>query len=549
MKFILNSTFFLNVSREGYDCKESVKEALSTKKYTQKLAFKESEVSVLDFINATSNGYAFAGLFSPVEEVDEWGNTIHPYYKDDGSLKITFKKKKYFRGSQVVFVDIDQTNYKDVQKYLDLLSWKPTITYTTFSDSNDSRRFRLVYVFDQVLEAGQYYTAYYMIARRINSDTGEGIKDNCGSIVNQYMNGTEKNAEIHSTNIIYSWKDIVDEEYNIYYCKNEIDYNNVINNIINNSNNIYNITYRRHSTTVEKIHHNSNTIQEDNTGSYDIELDSTFYSRLKWIFDNPDQTFYGDYFFEPELFIQQGEGFNYADINSMSAFLPEGHSKYMDRYFKLFFHVETVLDGSKRRKKIFANMCLRRLMRPEASPEQIAYCAYVDIMKFMDNSDKVFDAKFIKRNVKGAFKMSFQEIKDTYAGTIDYLANNAPKKGYRYYFKKGDYSTGKLQTAKQTVISNLVMREYDPKMSVKENISYLQSIGIDVPEKTLYRYLKKAGVDLNESYQNKVDYVRGLINDSNCTVRGMRIVLESMGIKINDKVLRVLIKEYKNNRK
>lgn len=545
MNCIFNYEFTLNVSREGYSCKDEVKDALSTKKYSQKLAFYERQMKVVDFISTCSNGYAFAGLFSPVEEVDEWGNTIYPYYKDNGSLKITFKKKKYFRGSQVVFVDIDQTNYKNIQEYLDLLSWKPTITYTTFSDSLEDRRFRLVYIFDQVLEAGQYYTAYYMIARRINSDTGEGIKDNCGSIVNQYMNGTEKNAEIHSTNIIYSWKDIVDEEYNIYYCKNEIDYNNVINNIINNSNNIYNITYH---TTYYHCSQNSEHLQ-DNTGSYDIELDSTFYSRLKWIFDNPDQTFYGDYFFEPELFVQQGEGFNYADINSMSAFLPEGHSKYMDRYFKLFFHVETVLDGSKRRKRIFANMCLRRLMRPEASPEQIAYCAYIDIVKFMDNSDKVFDAEFIKRNVKNAFKMSFQEIKDTYAGTIDYLANNAPKKGYRYFFKKGDYSTGKLQTAKQTVISNLVMREYDPKMSVKENISYLQSIGIDIPESTLYKYIKNAGVDLNKSYQNKVDYVRGLINDSNCTVRGMRIVLESMGIKITNKVLGELIKEYKSNRK
>lgn len=549
MKFILNSTFSLNVSREGYDCKESVKEALSTKKYTQKLAFKESEVSVLDFINATSNGYAFCGLFSPVEEVDEWGNTIYPYYKDDGSLKITFKKKKYFRGSQVVFVDIDQTNYKDVQKYLDLLSWKPTITYTTFSDSNDSRRFRLVYVFDQVLEAGQYYTAYYMIARRINSDTGEGIKDNCGSIVNQYMNGTEKNAEIHSTNIIYSWKDIVDEEYNIYYCKNEIDYNNVINNIINNSNNIYNNNY---TSTISSYSQNSPHLQ-DNTGSYDIELDDNYYHLLDWAFSNPNKSFYGDgqsYFYEPELFVEGHEGFKYARIDSMNMFLPADHSKYMDRYFKLFYYVDLAQDKENRRKDIFKRMCLRRLMRPEATPEQIAYCAYIDIKRFMDNSDKVFNADFIKRNVERAFRESFQKIKDTYSNDIEFLINHTtPVKGYRYYFEKDNYSTGKLQTAKHLVMFESVIKEYDPNKPVKENLEHLHSLGINIPERTLYDYLKEAGVDLNESYQNKVDYVRGLINDSNCTVRGMRKVLESMGIKINDKVLRELIKEYKNNRK
>lgn len=543
MKFIFNSTFSLNVSREGYDCKESVKEALSTKKYTQKLAFKESEVSVLDFINATSNGYAFCGLFDPKAKTNDWGGIDNPFYSD-GSMKIRFKTQEFFKGSQAVFVDIDETGYKNIQEYLDLLSWQPTVTYTTFSDSDEDRRFRLIYVFDEVLDKDQYVLAYKMIADRVMNDTSEIIKDNCGMLVNQYMNGTGKNAEIHSTNIIYSWNDIVEEYYSVNKM-NEMNYNNVINNIINNSNNTYNITYHTaYNHCLQKTEHLEE--QQDNTGSYDIELDSTFYSRLKWIFDNPDQTFYGDYFFEPELFIQQGEGFNYADINSMSAFLPEGHSKYMDRYFKLFYNVETVLDGSKRRKRIFANMCLRRLMRPEASPEQIAYCAYVDIMKFMDNSDKVFDANFIKRNVKNAFKMSFQEIKDTYAGTIDYLANNAPKKGYRYYFKKGDYSTGKLQTAKQTVISNLVMREYDPKMSVKENINYLQSIGIDVPERTLYKYIKNAGVDLNDAKIEKQKKIMSLMNDDNCTVRKMKEVLKKEGIKCSNDLLSELIKNYKN---
>jgi hypothetical protein len=541
MKFIFNSTFSLNVSREGYDCKESVKEALSTKKYTQKLAFKESEVSVLDFINATSNGYAFCGLFDPKAKTNDWGGIDNPFYSD-GSMKIRFKTQEFFKGSQAVFVDIDETGYKNIQEYLDLLSWQPTVTYTTFSDSDEDRRFRLIYVFDEVLDKDQYVLAYKMIADRVMNDTSEIIKDNCGMLVNQYMNGTGKNAEIHSTNIIYSWNDIVEEYYSVNKM-NEMNYNNVINNIINNSNNTYNITYHTaYNHCLQKSEH----LEQDTTGSYDIELDSTFYSRLKWIFDNPDQTFYGDYFFEPELFVQQGEGFNYADINSMSAFLPEGHSKYMDRYFKLFYNVETVLDGSKRRKRIFANMCLRRLMRPEASPEQIAYCAYVDIMKFMDNSDKVFDANFIKRNVKNAFKMSFQEIKDTYAGTIDYLANNAPKKGYRYYFKKGDYSTGKLQTAKQTVISNLVMREYDPKMSVKENISYLQSIGIDVPERTLYKYIKNAGVDLNDAKIEKQKKIMSLMNDDNCTVRKMKEILKKEGIKCSNDLLSELIKNYKN---
>lgn len=540
MRFILNGTFALNVSRKGYSCKEEVKEALSTKKYSQKLAFFERDLSVTNFIWSCGNGYAFAGLFDPKAKTNDWGRLDNPFYSD-GSMKMSYKTQEFFKGSQTVFVDIDQTDYKNIQEYLDLLSWQPTVTYTTFSDSVEDRRFRLIYVFDEVLDKDQYVLAYKMIADRIMNDTEEIIKDNCGMLVNQYMNGTGKNAEIHSTNIIYSWNDVV-EEYNSISKMNSMNYNNIVNNIINNSNNTYNInvlpTYYH---CLQKSEH-----LQDNTGSYDIELDSTFYSRLKWIFDNPDQTFYGDYFFEPELFIQQGEGFNYADINSMSAFLPEGHSKYMDRYFKLFFHVETVLDGSKRRKRIFANMCLRRLMRPEASPEQIAYCAYVDIMKFMDNSDKVFDAKFIKRNVKSAFKKSFQEIKDTYAGTINNLASKAPKKGYRYYFEKGNYTTGKLQTAKQMVISNLVMREYDPKMSVKENISYLQSIGIDVPERTLYKYIKNAGVDLNDAKIEKQMKIMSLMNDDNCSVRKMKEVLKKEGIKCSNELLSELIKNYKN---
>lgn len=542
MKFELNSTFALNVSRQGYSNKEEVKEALSTKKYSQKLAFKETELSVVDFISTCSNGYAYCGLFDPKAKTNEWGRLDNPFYSD-GSMKMSYKTQEFFKGSQVVFVDIDETGYKNIQEYLDLLSWQPTIVYTTFSDSLEDRRFRLVYVFEEVLNKDQYTLAYKMIADRVMNDTEEIIKDNCGALVNQYMNGTEKNAEMHSTNIIYSYNEDIEKEYYSVNKMNEMNYNNYINKIINNSNNTDNIT-----STTDLYHCLQKTVhlEQDTTGSYDIELDSTFYSRLKWIFDNPDQPFYGDYFYEPELVLQDNEGFQYADINSMSSFLPEGHSKYMDRYFKLFFHVDTVLDGHKRRKTIYSRMCLRRLMRPEATPEQIAYCAYVDIMKFMDNSDKVFDASFIKRNVKSAFKKSFQEIKDCYAGTIDYAVNNAPKKGYRYYFKKGDYTTGKLQSAKQMVISNLVMREYDPKMSVKENISYLQSIGIDVPERTLYKYIKNAGVDLNDAKTEKQMKIMSLMNDNNCSVRKMKEVLKKEGIKCSNELLRELIKNYKN---
>ena len=550
MKFIFNSTFSLNVSREGYDCKESVKEALSTKKYTQKLAFKESEVSVLDFINATSNGYAFCGLFDPKAKTNDWGGIDNPFYSD-GSMKIRFKTQEFFKGSQAVFVDIDETGYKNIQEYLDLLSWQPTVTYTTFSDSDEDRRFRLIYVFDEVLDKDQYVLAYKMFADRVMNDTSEIIKDNCGMLVNQYMNGTGKNAEIHSTNIIYSWNDIVEEYYSVNKM-NEMNYNNVINNIINNSNNTYNNNYTSTISSYSQNLDNSNTIQEDNTGSYDIELSDNFYHLLDWAFSNPNKPFYGDgqsYFYEPELFIEGSEGFKYAKIDSMNMFLPADHSKYMDRYFKLFYYVDLAQDKENRRKDIYKRMCLRRLMRPEASPEQIAYCAYIDIKRFMDNSDKVFNADFIKRNVERAFRESFQKIKDTYSNDIEFLINHTtPVKGYRYYFEKDNYSTGKLQTAKHLVMFESVIKEYDPNKPVKENLEHLHSLGINIPERTLYDYLKEAGVDLNQSYQNKVDYIRGLINDSNCSRPKMKIVLEGLGIKMSNKVLGEIIKEYKNNR-
>ena len=165
-----NFRFKVSISRDYYEKK---KDALACLSWTgakpigkEKMAFREWEVTVDQFLNCAVNGYAFCNLFQFDPAKEYWFETNNgqkyktsPLYKtgaNKGCMKLEFKRDRFFRGAQTVFVDIDKTRFTSVQDYLNCLTLKPTCVYMSFSDKLEkhgvvSRRFRMVYVFDRVL--------------------------------------------------------------------------------------------------------------------------------------------------------------------------------------------------------------------------------------------------------------------------------------------------------------------------------------------------------------------------------------------------------------
>lgn len=358
--------FSISVSREGYESKEIAKKCLTSECKIigrEKMAFKERKITVKEFLDLAVKGHSFCNLFKFddwkqywVESGKFWSKT-YPVYKrglNKGYFKLSFKSDRFFKGSQVIFVDIDKTRYDEINDYIDALSYKPTCVYTSFSDSEEkggivSRRFRLVYVFDKVLTPEEFRITSINLYKQIIDDTDEPIDDFCGLSGTQYMNGT-KSPEVYFTNYIYSASDI---ERIVYVEPTKKD--------------------------IKKIVFNTELVRDIEEKPYRFVVEKWYAKGLR-------------YFFKSE-----------KEFDSW-------YSTDVDDYYSLFWHSERVKDGQKRRMKLFIRAAVRRLMK-ETTPDELLYNLYIDRERFFDNSDDVLNVEVLKSKVKGAYKTDLGVVK------------------------------------------------------------------------------------------------------------------------------------------
>ena len=109
------------------------------------ISFIETELSSEELLNYLKSGRVFCHLFNPQAR------------RKDNSFGSYEKRNSNFIGSYVVGVDIDKTNYKSVEDYVSKLSLKPTFWYTSYSSSDTALKFRLIYVFDNLIENPYYF--------------------------------------------------------------------------------------------------------------------------------------------------------------------------------------------------------------------------------------------------------------------------------------------------------------------------------------------------------------------------------------------------------
>ena len=177
MTNIHNFKFRTNVTLEAYTTKSEASACLSRKGASSlgknKMAFYEQTVTVSDFLTLAVDGHAFCPIFQFDTGKKYWIESnnrkylAYPTYRSGdnaGGMKLSFKKDDFFAGTQTIFVDVDYTRYDDIQVYIDELRYKPTCVYMSFSDGKEkngvtSRRFHMVYIFDQQLNKEEFLKA------------------------------------------------------------------------------------------------------------------------------------------------------------------------------------------------------------------------------------------------------------------------------------------------------------------------------------------------------------------------------------------------------
>ena len=411
------------------------------------MAFVEQRVSVAEFLNLATNGHAFCNLFDFNPDEKYWitasnglSYPCYPVYKkgaNKGAMKLTIKADQFFRGSQTVFVDIDFTKYTVISEYISTLTQPPTCVYMSFSDNKDkhgivSRRFRLVYVLDEVVGLEDFRKISRTITDRIVLDTGEPLDDDCGTRVSQYMNGVFGNNETYQTDCIYSISDFIGE--GIDYIDNPQPQDEV-----------------EQETT--QIVFNEQMVND--MVKLEFPEFMHYYSKQYKYFYRTER---------PEI---------EEWINGLYQLTDEN-------YLQLWYYRERQVDGQMRRRKLFKNACLRRLMRPDVDPDTLLFNLYVDCFRFFDNSDGVITLDTLKRKVVNAMKMSQEQLTAYCNWEIQYWRESHPK----FICYSGIITTrGQLSSISKTIRWAEIDKVYDRSKSISENAET-----IDVPISTLYRY-------------------------------------------------------------
>lgn len=519
-----NFNFTINISGEGYTNKKNATASLSSKGAeaigAKKMCFFEHNVTVDEFLNYIYEGHSFCNLYRLDKDKKYWYSNSkgqkflgYAYYRRDGKtatkdgFKIDFKRNEYFTGSQAIFVDIDETKFKNVSEYIDCLTYKPTVVYMSYSDgivknTVYSRRFHLVYVFDEILNKDEFIYCSTNITKQIELDTNEPIADDCGERISQYMNGCYGNDEMYVTYSIFNKNDITE----------------VRTTTINDE--MQNDTYEAETSITseksDKCEFDMSIIKDWDRYVCGSIGEDEFFKQRNW--ENLRRTTKYVYRVEKEEW-----------INNLYQFVDED-------YFSLFWYINTIKDGGKRRRNLYQRMCLRRIMNPEITPNELVYNTIVDITRFFDNSDGVLNGDFIVRNIQNCFSYSIEEIAIKYAGELQYLKENTkPKKGIIY--------KNKAAHSKETTYQ-ILDELYNIELSVKDNLDFINNVaGYMLKERTIYNYLKERKIKTDQNKLTDTELLE--LIDWNLTAKENYEILKDSGVKIGNKRFNKLYKENK----
>lgn len=432
--------FNVSVSEEGYTEKVFAEscvmgEEVARKWGMHKTMFREVNITVDNFVDLVVTGHTICGLFK---------------HKGD-NFDASQKNGENYVGSQLVFVDIDETQYETMADFIDKLSYPPTVGYYSFSDKDivGGRHFRLVYMLDRVYDREEITLIYYTLATQIVYDTDEKIKDNCGGVVEQCMFGTRYPDVYVNKDAVYNIEDIdlvgCEDEYEKVQQKAQERAKSLICRDIPTPNRhfIYEMKLLPYTQFVGKY--------------FGMGYRNVFHTQ------------YDDY--------EEVEWGRYADTN--------------ENHLKLFYNREQMHDGEKRRKTLFKRMCLRILMKQDITIEEIIYCAYLDREQFIDNSDGVVDNDCLIRNAKNAFRLSPEAIRIKYKRSADWC------KAHRSAFVIADDVPEKRRLSpkvrkhkKDCQIGSM----YDISKSFADNLADMTAAGIDVKERRLKKWCDENGI-------------------------------------------------------
>lgn len=378
--------------------------------------------------------------------------------------------KDKFHFSQVVSIDVDDTG-TSLADFIEICPLKPTFAYETFSNGKDGLySYRLVFVFQEKLNTGQYKCAYEKIKTQIGLS---GTKDHCGKILTQLMNGTTSDAYMFRSNIIYSVNsDIILDNYSEdqvmsrrVNSKNTFHKSKFNLNFNNNYNNIFNIIKQYKS-------------KEPFCKNYIDDLEEPLSILMR------DRKEFLDFYHQIFKTLIRWSRLEYNEAGY--CVIPEDHLSLFVRYGYRDGKcvVNRFKDGEKRRNRLYIDGCIMRKIRPDVTFLELLYNMVHRVYYYYDNSDGILSNELIIQKA--------MDVMDSDVERMEFTSLDAGRITTSAGYCKNHNTTRQSYSRKAMMIENYagIGKWYDKTKSVIFNHRWAEDNGIKVSLSTLKRFCR-----------------------------------------------------------
>lgn len=434
--------FFTSVSTIGFNQKP-------TRAQISDLCYNTVQLTVDDLISKIQSGYCFSNLYNLGKDFKFYGAGV---------------KVNNYIGSYTINIDLDHQPLSMQEQY-DRAELKPTFCYESWSNAPDDHRYRFIYVFEDLIPDVQDYKDVYHCLCHINHLNF----DPRASSPYQYMNGTGSDAMIIKSGQVYSFKDL-NLKFQLFTEWSGLD-TKVSNPIIRERNTNY---INGFDTFAFK---DKDFISDLDKLSFFQILDK-YKHRYRNIQHCPIP-----YVQEDEPMIDLPEDF-YEITRRFS--LKQGEKG----------HCVRTKYGEHRKKVLYTNLMVRRLITPDLTPDEMLYDLIYELNYYIDNTNP--QHRITIKNLVNVLKQVW--IADI--STFNYIRPRNRMVNPKYRQKTGlptraianKANAERCQMKKQKMYE-AIGELYDCSKTIKENTQMMKKeFGLEVSEITLKRFRKDMGL-------------------------------------------------------
>lgn len=462
MNDFLNGKFYVSISSERIADKND--------DIWGKLTYQKQLIRLSDLRNYIADNYAFCGVFS--------------------SDRFSVKEKMEINWLQtnIICVDLDdrKLDYKDFMALIQDSDLCPNIAYRTANDGIKGNRYRLIYALDDAIVNSKLYTEiYWGIIGKIEELTNDKNDDNCCQSVAQQICGT-----IHTNDMYYN-----DLYFDIKTFKE-----------------MFGIRTLNISDLYERQRNKDNRTKKVSARKSFVSFDFSDYTMMYNEFAND----FNILSFTDIVKKYNGKYYNYecsqlSLVSEDSAYIeiPLNYCE-IKRYWYLeenainnnkCSQIRKIKDGQQRRKKLYVNAIIRRLIYSEISFDNLLYNLVFELYSYMINDGNKITKYDLYEICKRAFNadLSLPKYQKYIIGKSEkkYIVNPS------YCVKHNISKKQAVRIAEKQRTYSIIGEYYDLNLKDKENLKVMKENGIKVSIATLKRWKDENGLT---NKRKKVSY-------------------------------------------